>query len=43
MKILAKEAVKATYSRIDPSRKRFGLELFGLDFIIDYQFKPYLI
>ena len=43
MQEIAKEAVKATYCRIDSARKNCSFELFGLDFIIDSQFKPYLI
>ena len=43
MKEIAIEAVKATYCSLDPTRKKFSLELFGLDFIIDSQLKPYLI
>ena len=43
MRVLALDAVRATYSRLDPARREFNFELFGLDFIIDSQLKPYLI
>lgn len=43
MRLIALESVKATYCRIDPAKKNFSFELFGLDFIVDNQFKPYLI
>lgn len=43
MRLIALESVRATYCRIDPANKSFGFELFGLDFIVDNQFKPYLI
>lgn len=43
MKFLAKDAVKAIQCRINPNKKAYTFELFGLDFIIDNQFKPYLI
>ena len=43
MKRMAGEAVRATYSRIDLDRKQCSFELFGLDFIVDSHFRPYLI
>lgn len=43
MKLVALESVKATYCRLDPTKKNFSFELFGLDFIVDNQFTPFLI
>ena len=43
MKKIATTAVKATYHKIDPKPKTYSLELFGLDFIVDSDFKPWLI
>lgn len=43
MRDMCREVVKATYNRLDPDRKKFGFELFGLDFIVTCQFKPILI
>ncbi len=43
MKDICLEVVKATYHKVDPKRKRFGCEIFGLDYIVDSQFKPVLI
>jgi len=34
MRELAKDALKATFMRIDPRRKAHNFELFGLDFMI---------
>lgn len=43
MKKIAKTAVNATYNKLDPHKKCNGFELFGLDFIVDAAFKPWLI
>lgn len=43
MKQIALESVRATYCRIDPAKRNFSFELFGLDFIVDSQFRPFLI
>jgi tubulin polyglutamylase TTLL1 len=43
MKHMATMAVKATYNKVDPAPKMFTFELFGLDFIVDDQFSPWLI
>lgn len=37
------EVVKATYYRINTNKRSFCFELFGLDYLIDSKFKPYLI
>lgn len=43
MKRIAQIAVRAAYSKIDPQQKDYGFELFGLDFILDASFRPWLI
>lgn len=39
MKAIAKNAVCAAYGKIDPNRFSNSFELFGLDFMIDANFK----
>ena len=43
MKEIALLAVESTYSLLDPSRKENNFELIGLDFMIDENFRPWLI
>lgn len=43
MKHFGTEAVRATYSILDPARRRNNFELLGLDFMIDEDFQPWLI
>lgn len=37
------DVIKANYLNLDKDRKRDNFELFGFDFMIDRDFKPYLI
>ncbi|KRX03061.1 hypothetical protein PPERSA_10142 [Pseudocohnilembus persalinus] len=39
----SKDAVKATYLKLDPNQRQNTFEIFGLDFMIDSEFKPWLI
>lgn len=43
MKEIATDVIKANYKRIDKERRLNNFELFGLDFMIDRKFKPWLI
>lgn len=43
MKEVAIDAIKSTYYFIDPQRAGNNFEIFGLDFMIDMDFKPWLI
>ena len=39
MKRIATETIKSVSSRINPEKKEFVFEIFGLDFMIDSNFK----
>ena len=43
MERLATDSFRAVYKKIDPLRNKNGFEIFGYDFMIDDQFKVYLI
>lgn len=43
MKEIGTEAVRATYSILDQSRRNNNFELLGLDFMIDEDYVPWLI
>lgn len=43
MKQITTELIHASFSFLDPQRKNNNFELFGMDFMIDSKFKPYLI
>lgn len=43
MKATATEVARATYCSLDPHNKYYGFELFGMDFIIDSNFRPWLL
>ena len=43
MKKIAKIVIKSIYSKVNPPKCKYSFELFGLDFIIDHEFRPWLI
>jgi tubulin--tyrosine ligase len=43
MKALAKDCLRATYKMLDPRKREFSFEIFGLDFLIDRESKVWLI
>ena len=43
MKQVATDAVKSAYLKLSPENKENNFEIFGLDFMIDADFKPWLI
>lgn len=43
MKEMAADAIRANFHRLDVKRKLNNFEVFGLDFMIDNHFKPWLI
>lgn len=43
MKRIAADSIKASYTLLDMERLEHNFEIFGLDFMIDYQFKTSLI
>jgi tubulin--tyrosine ligase len=43
MERLVTDTFRAVYNLIDPKRNKNGFEIFGYDFMIDENFKVYLI
>lgn len=43
MKKLAADAIRSTFIQLDKNKKEFSFEVFGLDFMIDDNFKIWLI
>ena len=43
MREIALEVVRSSFHKLNPNRKDYCFELFGLDFLVDSSFKPYLI
>ncbi len=43
MKEIVKDIIKSNYLTLDNNRMRNNFEIFGLDFMIDKEFKPWLI
>lgn len=43
MRSIATDAIKSVFLNLDRSRLRDNFEIFGLDFMLDNTFKPWLI
>lgn len=43
MKRICTDAIRASYFLLDPERRCHNFEIFGMDFMIDEDFKPWLI
>lgn len=43
MKQIATDAMRACALTIDPEKNQHNFEVFGMDFMIDSNFKPWLI
>ena len=43
IKQIMSDSFKAVYGKIDPERRQHGFEIYGYDFMIDEEFKVYLI
>ena len=43
MKAICLDAVKSVFIKIAPERFKHNFEIFGMDFMIDSEFNPWLI
>lgn len=43
MKRICTDAIRASYFLLDPERRCYNFEIFGMDFMIDEDFRPWLI
>jgi Tubulin-tyrosine ligase family. len=43
MKKIGADTVKSVFKKLDPTRKHSTFEIFGYDFMLDYQLQPWLI
>ena len=43
MKKIGADTIKCVSKKLDPTRKHSTFEIFGYDFMLDYQLRPWLI
>ena len=43
MKKMATDAVRSVYTKLSPRNLKNNFEIFGLDFMLDKDYKPWLI
>ena len=43
MKEISIKTIKSAYQKLDPAKRENGFELYGLDFMIDQNFKVWLL
>lgn len=43
MKEITTDLIHASFSFLDPERKNYNFELYGMDFMINSKFEPFLI
>jgi hypothetical protein len=43
MKSIATDAIRSTFMKMDPNRVEYGFELYGMDYMIDENYKVWII